>query len=98
MLMADYLKPTSSGILLLILLQPRSSKNEIAGVHGDRLKIRLTAPPVDSKANEELCEFLAEKLGVSKSRVRIVRGEKSRKKDVLVEGVSLVQALSSISG
>ena len=90
--MADYLKSTPLGIVLLVHLQPRSSKNEITGVHGDRLKIRLTAPPVDSKANEALCDFLAEKLGVSKSSVSIVRGEKSRKKDVMVGGISLVEA------
>ena len=90
--MADYLKSTPLGIVLLVHLQPRSSKNEITGVHGDRLKIRLTAPPVDSKADEALCDFLAEKLGVSKSSVSIVRGEKSRKKDVMVGGISLVEA------
>jgi uncharacterized protein (TIGR00251 family) len=89
--MADYLKTSSSGIVVLIHLQPRSSQNELCGVHGDRLKIRLTAPPVDSKANEALCKFLAGKLGVSKSQVQITRGEKSRKKDVLISGLSLDQ-------
>lgn len=94
--MADYCKPTSSGILLFIHLQPRSSRNELAGIHGDRLKVRLTAPPVDSKANEALCEFLAEKLGVPKSSVQLVRGEKSRKKDVLVSGLSAKQVTGKL--
>lgn len=85
----SYLQPASGEVLVLVHLQPRASRNEIAGIHGDRLKIRLTAPPVDSKANEALCKFLAEKLGVSKSSVRIVKGEKLRKKDVLVEGISV---------
>ena len=87
--MVAYLKSTSNGVLILLHLQPRASKNEIAGVHGDRLKIRLTAPPVDSKANEALRGFLAEKLGVSKNQVRIVKGEKSRKKDVAIYGVAV---------
>ena len=89
--MSDFLKPTSGGVLLLIHLQPRSSRSELAGIHGDRLKIRLTAPPVDSKANEALCDFLAERLGVSKSAVRMVKGEKSRNKTVLIEAVTIDQ-------
>ena len=86
--MPPYLKPASNGVLLLIHLQPRASKNGISGVHGGRLKIRVTAPPVDSKANEALREFLAESFGISKSQVQIVKGEKSRQKTVMVEGIS----------
>lgn len=95
--MTAYLKPTASDVLILIHLQPRASENSIAGVHGDRLKIRLTAPPVDSKANEALCGFLAEVLGVSKSQVQIVRGEKSRKKDILISGLSVDQVEGRLS-
>ncbi len=96
--MSDYCKSTPSGVLILIHLQPRSSRSELAGVHGDRLKIRLTAPPVDSKANEALCDFLAERLGVSKSAVRMVKGEKSRKKDILVSGLSMDQVEAKLCG
>jgi len=94
---ADYLKSTASGVLILIHLQPRAAHNEIAGVHGGRLKIRLTAPPVDSKANEALCVFLAARLGVSGGAVRIVRGEKSRKKDVLVSSMPVDQVEALLS-
>lgn len=90
--MTDFLKSTSTGVLILIRLQPRSSKNEIAGVHGGRLKVRLTAPPVDSKANEALCRFISEKLKVSKGSARLLSGEKSRQKTVLVEGISMEKA------
>jgi uncharacterized protein (TIGR00251 family) len=95
--MSEFLKPTSSGVLILIHLQPRASENSIAGVHGGRLKIRLTAPPVDSKANDALREFLAAKLGVSVGAVRIVKGEKSRRKDVLVAELSVDQVDGRLS-
>jgi len=65
---------------------PRASQSEIAGEHGDALKIRLAAPPVEGAANAELVSFLAKKLGVAKSAVRLVKGERGRQKLVEVEG------------
>ena len=72
-------------------VQPRASKNEIVGMHGDALKVRLTAPPVDSAANEALILLLAETLGVARHDVRIVAGATSRAKVVEVAGVSQQQ-------
>jgi uncharacterized protein len=69
-------------------VQPRASKTQLAGLHGGRLKIRLAAPPVDGAANAALVEFIAEKLGVAKSRVRVVAGVTSRQKVVEVDGVT----------
>lgn len=69
-------------------IQPRASKNEIVGVHGDSLKVRLTSPPVKGAANAMLLEFIAKKLGIAKSMVEIVSGEKSRHKALRVEGAS----------
>jgi uncharacterized protein (TIGR00251 family) len=69
-------------------VQPRASKTQLAGLHGGRLKIRLAAPPVDGAANVALVEFIAEKLGVAKSRVRVVAGVTSRQKVVEVDGVT----------
>ena len=69
-------------------VQPRASKTELAGLHDGRLKIRLAAPPVDGAANAALVEFIADKLGIAKSRVRVVAGATSRRKVVEVEGVS----------
>lgn len=69
-------------------VQPRASKNEIVGMHGDALKVRLTAPPVDSAANDALIALLAETLGVARRDVRIVAGATSRAKVVEVAGVS----------
>jgi len=75
-----------------IYVQPRASKNEIAGMHGDALKIRLTAPPVDNAANTALVEFIAEKLGVPKGRVRVVAGATARRKVVEIAGMALEAA------
>jgi uncharacterized protein (TIGR00251 family) len=76
------------GVTFPVRVVPRASKNEIAGVHGDALKVRLTAPPVEGKANETLIVFLAQRLGVRKSQVEIVAGAASRRKMIRVMGVS----------
>ena len=70
-------------------VQPRASKNELAGMHGDALKVRLTAPPVDNAANAALVEFIAAKLGVPKGRVRVVAGATARRKVVEIAGMAL---------
>ena len=69
-------------------IQPRASRNEICGLHDGSLKIRLTSPPVEGAANRLCTEFLAKLLGLAKSRVTIVAGEKSRHKTIRVEGAT----------
>jgi len=71
---------------------PRAKKNEIVGVEGETLKVRITAPPVRGKANEALVEFLALALGVRKGQVEIVRGERARNKTIRVRGLSEKEA------
>lgn len=83
-----WLRPLEAGVVLRVHTQPRASRTEVVGVHGDRLKIRVAGVPVDGRANADLCRFLAECLSVSPSSVRILRGETSRDKDILVAGVS----------
>jgi uncharacterized protein (TIGR00251 family) len=68
---------------------PRASRNQIVGMEGDAVKVRLNAPPVESKANEELVRFLAETLGVSRAQIEIVTGHASRHKVVRVRGVTV---------
>jgi len=68
--------------------QPRASRTELAGEYGDALKIRLAAAPVEGEANTELVSFLAKKLGVPKVAVRVVGGERSRRKLIDVEGIT----------
>lgn len=74
------------GIVLNIHVQPRASKNQICGIQGEALKIRLTSPPVDGAANKLCREFLAELFGVAKSYVEIISGDTSRHKRVRISG------------
>jgi uncharacterized protein len=69
---------------LTLHVQPGASRTEVAGTHGDALKVRLAAPPVDGKANAELLRFLAEAFGVPRRNVTLVRGETSRAKIVRI--------------
>ena len=71
-----------------VRVQPRASRDEVVGVWQDGLKIRLTAPPVDDRANEALRRLLAARLNVSLSAVRIASGEHSRTKRVEVRGAT----------
>ena len=66
-------------------LQPKASKDEFAGLHGERIKIRLTAPPVDGKANAQLLAFLAAAFAVGKSQVSLESGQQSRQKRVRIK-------------
>ena len=76
------------GAIFRVRVLPRSRRDEVVGLHGDALKIRLIAPPVEGKANRALQEFLAGRLGVSRSAVEILSGHASRQKRVRVAGVS----------
>jgi hypothetical protein len=79
------------GVAFSVRVQPRASKDEIAGVMEGALKIRLRAPAVENRANEALCEFLADLLKRPKSAVRILGGEHSRTKRVTIAGVTRQQ-------
>lgn len=72
-------------LLISCRVQPRASADEFAEVVGDAIKIRLTAPPVDGKANAHLIKFLASEFGVSKSQVTILKGETSRQKRLQID-------------
>ena len=71
---------------LTLHIQPGAKKTEVAGVHGDALKIRLAAPPVDGKANAALIAFVADRLGLVKSAVSLKSGQTSRRKVLEVAG------------
>lgn len=74
-------------------VQPRAQRTEVVGWHGDAIKVRLKAPPVDGAANEELVRFVAQRLGVSRSAVRIVSGRTSRRKRLSLEEIGRPQVL-----
>ena len=94
--MALNLKPCKEGIQFAASIQPRSSKNEICGLHGDSLKIRLTSPPVEGEANRMCVKFLAKSLRVSPSRITIVSGLTGRKKIIRVEGMDTKEFLDKV--
>lgn len=81
-----FLKIIRNDLVLSVYVQPRASKNELCGLVGDELKIRLTSPPVDGAANKLCREFIAGLFNVSKSAVEIVSGESSRHKRLRISG------------
>lgn len=82
--MSAWIKPVDGGVELNVHIQPGASKSEIAGLHGDAIKIRIKARPVEGAANAALTDFMATCLGVPRKAVRILRGDKSRRKSVWV--------------
>lgn len=71
-------------LILHCQLQPKAASDEIVGLHGERLKVRITAPPVDGKANEHLIKWLSKLFKVSKSHISILQGETGRLKTLLI--------------
>ena len=76
--------PDADGWLLAIRVQPNASVSAVVGEHGEQPKVRLAAPPVDGRANDELVRFLARALGVPRASVSVVRGQASRSKTVRI--------------
>jgi len=88
MSLPPFLREQDGAVALSVKVQPRASRNEVGEVLGSELKIKVTAPPVDSAANEALIEFLAETLGCGRSSIHLLRGATSRHKTLLVRGVA----------
>ncbi len=88
---------TEEGISLPVLVVPRSGKNEIAGVLEGRLKIRITAPPVDGAANRELITFLARLLGINRSSICLQKGSKGKRKLLKIKGIDEKTLLEKLS-
>lgn len=87
----DWLRQAADGSVTLSLhIQPGASRTEAAGLHGEALKLRLAAPPVDGKANTCLIAFLADFLDIPKARVELVSGASSRQKRVRIAGLSAI--------
>ena len=82
---------------LAVKAVPNAPRNEIAGWLGEALKVKVHAPPVEGRANEALCEFLADTLGLPRRAVSIVRGETSRQKVVRIEGITLADVRTRLS-
>ena len=81
------IKINEKGIILFIRLTPNSSKDEILGYTDEYIKIKISAPPNENKANKKLIEFISEYFDVSKSNIELVSGDKSRLKKVLIKNI-----------
>ena len=86
---APWRREEPHALVLTLHVQPGAKSSEVVGMHGDALKVRLAAPPVDGKANMELRRFLAEAFGVPLRSVTLVRGEASRQKTVRIGAPAL---------
>ena len=78
---------TEEGIILPVRIQPRASKDEIAGEYNGALKIKLTSPPVEGEANRRCIEFLSKRFKIAKSQLEIIKGEKSKDKLIKIIGL-----------
>lgn len=85
---------SADGIIIDVHAQPNASKNQIVGEHGGRLKIKLQSPPIDGKANDCLIELLSDILGLAKSKIRVIKGEASREKSVLLIGENQISSIN----
>jgi uncharacterized protein len=84
--MAAWYRRDGETIVLVLHIQPGAKHNEVAGPHGDALKIRLAAPPIEGRANEALRRFIAELFAVPLRNVELLRGAQSRRKTVKISG------------
>jgi uncharacterized protein (TIGR00251 family) len=86
----------ADGCMLSVRLHPGARKNSVTGVHADAVKIALTAPPVDGKANDALIAFLADALHLPRARVALVTGATSRTKMVRITGKSAAEVAAAL--
>ena len=91
------LNETAKGVTFAVKVQPRARKNEITGIVGDALKLALTAPPVEGKANQAVIEFFADLFDIPRTSVTIASGETSRNKVIRVSGISAMQVRQRLS-
>jgi uncharacterized protein (TIGR00251 family) len=83
---------TKTGVQLRLQIQPKAARTELVGLHGDALRLRIAAPPVDGAANQAVIEFLADRIGVPRRSIRIVGGATSRRKRLEIDGITVAAA------
>ena len=92
----DYFKITGNDIIVKVKIVPGSSKNKIIGVYNDSLKITITAPPVEGKANKKCIAYLAKHFDVAKSKIEIISGQTSKNKLIKIYDISQKEFLNKI--
>lgn len=85
---SSWIHPGAGGTAITVHASPRSAADAVQGLHGDALKIRLHAPPVDGKANKTLIEFLSRKLNIPKASIILKSGANQRRKVIIITGLS----------
>ena len=95
--LAGIFRENSEGVMLSVIVLPRSSRCAVAGVHDGALKLKLTKPPVDGEANAECCRFMAKLFGVAKSQIIIARGAASRQKALQINGLTATDACDRLA-
>lgn len=90
------IRPTADGVALDVLVSPRASRARFGPVHGDRVKLSVTAPPVDGEANAAVVELVARTLGVPRAAVEVTAGHSSRRKTVTIRGVTPAALTASL--
>lgn len=83
--MAGHYEWAGQELRLTLKIQPKASRDEVCGLHGDAIKVRITAPPVDGKANAHLIKYLAKQFKVAKSAVTVISGESGRNKRIAID-------------
>jgi uncharacterized protein len=83
------LEQTEEGVIVSLYVLPNAPKSEIIGEYNNSLKIKIQSPPVDGKANEEIVRFFSKKLEISKSKIALLKGDKSKLKKLLVKDISI---------
>jgi uncharacterized protein len=96
--MNEWVDDTDEAVILRVRVKPRASKNMVESPLEDRLPVRLTAPPVDEKANKALVLLLSKKFKISKSSIQIISGEKSRIKTLKLSGISKKEVVKYVKG
>jgi len=86
-----WISQSNDGAVITVQAVPRAAKDAVQGLHGDALKVRLHAPPVDGKANEALIAFLSEKLNVPKKNLALKSGAGQRRKIIAISGISALE-------
>lgn len=91
-----WLRATADGVALDVLVQPRASRPRLGPIHGDRIKVAVTAPPVDGEANAAVIELVAKALGVARGAVVVTAGQASRRKTLAIRGVDAARVTAAV--
>ncbi|HVV81702.1 MAG TPA: DUF167 domain-containing protein, partial [Kofleriaceae bacterium] len=95
--MSEAIRATGDGVAIDVLVSPRASRARFGPAHGDRIKLAVTAPPVDGEANAAVVELVARTFGVARGAVEVVAGHASRRKTVAVRGIDAARVAAAVA-